>query len=844
MPLKPGKSQGVISHNIGELIRAGHDPKQASAIAYSHARGKHKNALRMAQQDHAAQIRQIDENQKDMMGDSSPLSTEQKGGPGSGRHGGGAHYIKPKVQPESTPHVRGGPQPRDPWDIPGMRSGLPSARFQTATSAPKPLYPNTLAPTSRQYSEPEKPAPAAPRAPMQSLNAAHSTPIQTKLTQWLAGRKEVEMKSAPKQAAPDSGKLPIGDKKHVANAITALQPGRFRGKKVQLPADEKAAAKRKINARIDKLNIPKDDKAHLHDRLSKIKSVLKNEGGDETPPVPDAPTLNGPSGGNDKQFGILSSPGVRSGRMYASPRPASLLNRRKTGITVSKGSDGGRYMFLITSNSYKDRDRETITTKALNDYVEGAWNDQSFQAQPLYFWHDDALPAIGKVVWAEMEGPFLIEVAKERQGNPFAQSVWDFIEKHPEMRWGASHGFDYLKGIEGGQGVYKQIHKFETSVLPLRAASNPYTVATVLAGGDMKSRDMLLDKMLGTPGAAEKLRGGVRRIKHRLDEAGMVPRSKQRADLEQSEEQETTMPVGVTIRERVWKGILDEVRQKVHELSGEFYDDDQPGLDDEIMEVLLSRMTGDSGEYGEDMDEDDGEDEDGDAGMEFMDENEKGAAAPAQTAGHPEPDGDEYESQSFGENQPPTPNQPTVGVMPRGANTTSTRPPTPPTAGKVPSGAPKTAAVPPKRPAPKVAAATKEQDGTDTEELGSDSGWVNPQLSSGAAIRKPTYNTQPTGAVPMQTAGKKSVSPQTMASEKRIKSLEDQLSAANSRLDEIMAAFGDVAQMADDVERIKSTKMWLPRAASDDPATAISDPELVEQVKNINKNFSEDPFWK
>lgn len=36
MPLLPGKAN--ISKNIAELIRSGRDPKQAAAIAYSHAR--------------------------------------------------------------------------------------------------------------------------------------------------------------------------------------------------------------------------------------------------------------------------------------------------------------------------------------------------------------------------------------------------------------------------------------------------------------------------------------------------------------------------------------------------------------------------------------------------------------------------------------------------------------------------------------------------------------------------------------------------------------------------------------------------------------------------------------
>ena len=38
MPLKEGSSKETISENIAELIKAGHDPKQAAAIAYRKAR--------------------------------------------------------------------------------------------------------------------------------------------------------------------------------------------------------------------------------------------------------------------------------------------------------------------------------------------------------------------------------------------------------------------------------------------------------------------------------------------------------------------------------------------------------------------------------------------------------------------------------------------------------------------------------------------------------------------------------------------------------------------------------------------------------------------------------------
>ena len=41
MPLKEGYSKETIQDNIRELIKAGHDPKQSMAIAYSNARKAH-----------------------------------------------------------------------------------------------------------------------------------------------------------------------------------------------------------------------------------------------------------------------------------------------------------------------------------------------------------------------------------------------------------------------------------------------------------------------------------------------------------------------------------------------------------------------------------------------------------------------------------------------------------------------------------------------------------------------------------------------------------------------------------------------------------------------------------
>lgn len=165
--------------------------------------------------------------------------------------------------------------------------------------------------------------------------------------------------------------------------------------------------------------------------------------------------------------------------------------RLKAGSTVFTGADGLRYMFIVTSNGYKDREDEFVFTQALKSYVDSRWvaNKRFISDNELLFWHEG--DNVGSIVWADMEGPFLLEVAKEAPNRivyldkahrvrSTVKQVWDYIEAHPEVGWGASHGFGYPASERGN---YKHIQKFETSVLPLAYAANPYTYAGVMKNG-------------------------------------------------------------------------------------------------------------------------------------------------------------------------------------------------------------------------------------------------------------------------------------------------------------------------------------------------------------------------
>jgi hypothetical protein len=77
----------------------------------------------------------------------------------------------------------------------------------------------------------------------------------------------------PDEKSPSTWKLDISDPEHIAGAITALQPGGFRGQKVEIPSGDKGKVISRIRAAINKQVSDKDKKQALLDRLDKVKSV-------------------------------------------------------------------------------------------------------------------------------------------------------------------------------------------------------------------------------------------------------------------------------------------------------------------------------------------------------------------------------------------------------------------------------------------------------------------------------------------------------------------------------------------------------------------------------------------
>lgn len=171
--------------------------------------------------------------------------------------------------------------------------------------------------------------------------------------------------------------------------------------------------------------------------------------------------------------------GCHSSRREAERQIAAIEANERTGRSrmriLQKRIGGHRYMFLITSNGYRDREGEYVSVEALQQYCNEF--DKNDSGQLLDFNHKSI---IGKIVAAEMWGPFLVEVAKENDSR-LAKIIWDFIEATPWLDWACSQRFYARK--ESGD-VFRRINKDRTTVIRRLRAANALTGAGII--GDRK----------------------------------------------------------------------------------------------------------------------------------------------------------------------------------------------------------------------------------------------------------------------------------------------------------------------------------------------------------------------
>jgi len=139
-------------------------------------------------------------------------------------------------------------------------------------------------------------------------------------------------------------------------------------------------------------------------------------------------------------------------------------------VSVFKDSDGKLRWLLISSNAFRDRDHEIVSTKALANDVERS--DASGAYGPLRWWHFKGAE-LGDCDYRALFGRMLVESGTFRDDR-VAEKI---KEKSHNLR--VSIGFTHPANEPDANGVFHNITVFERSLVPVGRAANDYTLLTV-----------------------------------------------------------------------------------------------------------------------------------------------------------------------------------------------------------------------------------------------------------------------------------------------------------------------------------------------------------------------------
>jgi hypothetical protein len=165
-----------------------------------------------------------------------------------------------------------------------------------------------------------------------------------------------------------------------------------------------------------------------------------------------------------------NAPNTPGGPSYVSSDPDP--QRSKGLFTVFKQANGDYRWVAISSTAYLDRDNEIVSTKALQGVVRRG--DQTGDRGVLRWWHMQGSDLGSIDFQALSSNDRLLVESGTFDDQRVAQSV---ATKQDTL--GLSIGFSHAESEPGPDGVFEDIRKFETSLLPKEMASNRFTSLTV-----------------------------------------------------------------------------------------------------------------------------------------------------------------------------------------------------------------------------------------------------------------------------------------------------------------------------------------------------------------------------
>jgi hypothetical protein len=180
----------------------------------------------------------------------------------------------------------------------------------------------------------------------------------------------------------------------------------------------------------------------------------------------------------------------------------SALGEDKPELKTASGFKAiGNSWFAWWSNNFEDHDGEYFSEKAIDEYVRRV-DVGAVPFPQLWLWHTPGTKH-GKAEWVGRIGHFAV-AAGSFEDTPAGKAAQAHYAK-AGGDYGMSHGFTYDPG-QKCDGVYNQFNTFEISVLPAKAAANPYTAFSEVFEMEMdEEKRAFLARVLGSDELATQL---------------------------------------------------------------------------------------------------------------------------------------------------------------------------------------------------------------------------------------------------------------------------------------------------------------------------------------------------
>lgn len=184
-------------------------------------------------------------------------------------------------------------------------------------------------------------------------------------------------------------------------------------------------------------------------------------------------------------------------------------------LQVFKQADGRDRWLIVSSSAFRDRDREIVSTKALEADVARADADRDYG--PLRWWHVKGLD-IGDCDFNAMHGRLLVESGTFRD-PAFAEMV-----KQHAGDLAVSIGFLHAETEPDAAGVFHRIWRKERSLLPRGKESNLLTFVSVVSKESTMTNEKVdkLKELVGDPAVVDGLIAGATEAEKSAEDAGLA----------------------------------------------------------------------------------------------------------------------------------------------------------------------------------------------------------------------------------------------------------------------------------------------------------------------------------